>query len=113
MSLKPKKELFNLKWTNIRHCFWQSETAQNRTYLMCDNEPIAYQDFKTCNYVFSSRYLDIHTKTKIGISKWVGLAGQAIKDMLHTNQYKIVPDNKFVEELVFIGKTRWKGVITK
>jgi hypothetical protein len=113
MSIKQKKELFNLQWTNTKDCFWQSETTQNRTYFMCENEPIVYQDFKTCDYIFSSRYLTIHSRTKMAISKWVGLAGEAIKEMIHTNQYKIVPHNEFINQLVEIGKTRWKGVIKK
>jgi hypothetical protein len=110
MTKLPRKDLYGIKWKHIRHCFWQSETLENRTYLMCINEPIAYQEFDSCNFVFSSVYLVVHKSTKVGISKWVGLGGTEIKEMIKTNQYKIVPHTEFQKELWKIGEIKRKGV---
>jgi hypothetical protein len=107
------KELFSLRWTNIGHHFWQSETIQDRTYFMIDVKPLAYQDYKTCNHIISSDWLNAHTMTKMKMSKWIGLSSPEIREMIKTNQYKLLPHNKFLEELIEIGKTRWKGVRTK
>jgi len=109
MTLKIKT-LFGLKWRNIVHSFWQSETTQDRTYFMCDTKPLAYQDFKTTNYVISTIWLDAHTSTKMMVSKWIGLGTVEIKEMIKTNQYQLIPHNEFVKELILVGDKKRKGV---
>lgn len=111
--IQEKKILFNITWKKISHNFWQSETIQDRTYFMVDTKPLAYQDYKSCNHIISKDWLDAHTATKMGMSRWIGLSSPEIRTLIHTNQYKLVPHNEFINELVEIGKTRWKGVKLK
>jgi hypothetical protein len=109
MILKTKT-LFGLRWRNIVHNFWQSETIGDKTYFLCDTEPLAYQDYKTCNYVISTNWLDIHSSTKMMISKWIGLGTIEIKEMIKRNQYQLKPHNEFINELVEVGKMKRWGV---
>lgn len=104
------KQLYGVNWKLIRHSFWQSEAIENRIYLLCHNEPMAYQEYHSTNFVFSSRWLDCHRHTKMGVSKWVGLSSTEIKALLETNQYKIVPHIEFEKELWTIGENKRKGV---
>lgn len=105
-----EKELYGIKWRNVRHDFWQSETLENKTYFACYNEPLAYQHFHSGVFVFSSNWLVCHRTTRVGVSKWVGLGSLEINKLIDSGQYKIVPHIEFVKELLTIGENKRKGV---
>jgi len=111
--IKPQKQLYGINWKLIRHSFWQSETIQNRTYLLCHNEPMVYQEYHSTNFVFSGKWYDCHRATKMGVAKWVGLSSTEILELIKTSQYKVVPHIEFEKELWTIGENKRKGVKTQ
>jgi hypothetical protein len=77
---------------------------------MCETTPLAYQDFNTCAYTISSKWVDAHTSTKIAISKWVGLSSNEIRRMINGDQYKLKQHFDFIVELIEVVDTKRKGV---